>query len=251
MNASSVRRHSWWDGRQPGVPSSLARRAPAATGRLARPRSSCATVEKSLPPRPVGRRRSDHREVDGRLGDLEPERLGEGRDQPQVLGGEVERERDGRPVRVEERRALVAHVRRRDRARRQHVVGGRAVDARPARRATRPSASAPLSPKITVFTASFIAAPVPSGPRWKIAFASGSRAGRARSRSAASPPTMSVSWPDSAGRRRPADRGVEQPDAGGARRRRRTRGGRRGSRWTGRPGPCPARAPASSPSAPP
>ena len=32
---------------------------------------------------------------------------------------------------------------------------------------TSPSASAWLSPKMTVLTASFMAAPLPSGPRWK------------------------------------------------------------------------------------
>ena len=51
---------------------------------------------------------------------------------------------------------------------------------------------------MTVLTASFIAAPEPTGPRWKIDFASASSAGRARSSVAASPPTMSVSWPDAA-----------------------------------------------------
>ncbi len=45
---------------------------------------------------------------------------------------------------------------------------------------TRPSETAPLSPKMTVLTASFIAAPVPSGPRWKMLRASRSRTGRAR-----------------------------------------------------------------------
>ena len=50
-----------------------------------------------------------------------------------------------------------------------------------------------------------------------MAFASGSRAGRARSRSAASPPTISVSWPGLGRRGGAAHRGVEQADAGGPR----------------------------------
>ena len=97
-------------------------------------------------------------------------------DQPQVLLGEPERERDGRRVRVDERRPLVAHVRRaggaRPRRRRRRAPGR----CRPPRRGPGLGDGA-LSPKITAFTASFIAAPVPSGPRWTIAFASGSRAG--------------------------------------------------------------------------
>ena len=50
-------------------------------------------------------------------------------DEPQVLGGEVERERDRRRLRLEERRSLVADVRCPDRAGGQDVVGGGTVDA--------------------------------------------------------------------------------------------------------------------------
>ena len=79
-----------------------------------------------------------------------------------------------------------------------------------------PSASAWLSPKIRVFTASFIAAPVPSGPRWKSVALSASRTGRARSRSSASPPTMIVSLPASASPTLP-DTGVSSRPAPAAR----------------------------------
>src|SRR4029079_17592230 len=69
----------------------------------------------------------------------------------------------------------------------------------PARSArTSPSDSAWFSPKITVLTASFIAAPVPSGPRWNSRLPYASRTGRARSKSPSSPPTISVSFPLSA-----------------------------------------------------
>ena len=51
------------------------------------------------------------------------------------------------------------------------MPSSRRIPARSAR--TSPSDSASFSPKITVLTASFIAAPVPSGPRWKSAGAVG------------------------------------------------------------------------------
>ena len=83
---------------------------------------------------------------------------------------------------LDERGPLVADERRADGAGGDHVVGdARSTPAASAR--TSASATAPLRPKITVLTASFIAAPDPSGPRWKIVFETASSAGRARSRS--------------------------------------------------------------------
>ncbi len=74
--------------------------------------------------------------------------LGERRDEPQVLGREVERERDRGRLRLEERGPLVADERRAGGARGQDVVGGGpSMPAASARLS--PSATAWLSPKIS------------------------------------------------------------------------------------------------------
>ena len=95
----------------------------SARGSTAEARSSSATVAKSRPPRPPAEAVADDVEVGPRLRHRHAEPVGERGDQPQVLGREVERERDGRARRVEERRPLVADVRRTDRARGDDVVG--------------------------------------------------------------------------------------------------------------------------------
>ena len=114
----------------------------------------------------------------------------------QVLGGEVERERDRRRLRLEERRALVADVRRPDRARGQDVVGERRGRCRPRSARTSPSARRLVEPEDHRVDGELhrgAGAERRRGGRPR--FARASRTGRARSRSAASPPTMIVSLP--------------------------------------------------------
>ena len=138
----------------------------------------------------------DDVEIDLRLRQVQPHLVGKGRGS---AGGPSPRGR-GRTRRASRRARGTPPACTRRTARRPRCRRGRrrrALGRSPAASArTSPSASASFKPKITVLTASFIAAPDPSGPTWTIVFASGSRAGRARSRSSAVPPTMSVSWPD-------------------------------------------------------
>ena len=128
----------------------------------------------------------------------------------------------------------------------------RAARSMPLRSAsTSASATASLSPKMRVFTASFMAAPRAERRRGGRSASPGdSRTGRARSRSAASPPTMIVSSPASVERDAARDRRIE--DAGAAR-----ADGRRDGPDRVRAGPCscrrrrtPARMPAATPSGP-
>ena len=149
----------------------------------------------SPPMRPGGGK--DHVQIRGGLGHLDAGRLGQSPDQPEVLAGQRQRERDRGRVRIDERRALVGHERGAGRARRKDVVRRpRPIPFRSA--STRPSAIASLSPKMSVLTASFMAAPVPSGPMWKIR-RPGARGPAAPVRGLRHrPPTISVRSPASA-----------------------------------------------------
>ena len=123
-------------------------RARAGRGPARRARSSSATVAKSRAAAALAARRADDARLASACGTPHPERRGEAGDEPQVLRRELERERDRRPVRVEEGRPLVADVRRADGARGEDVVGEPPGRCRPARRARAPRDSASLSPKI-------------------------------------------------------------------------------------------------------
>ena len=164
-----------------------------------------------LPDRPFGR--PDRGEVDGRLGHRAAGRLGKLGDEPEVLVGQrrARTRPASRPARGR-RRACSRRTAPRPRSRPgRRRRAARSMPFRSAR--TSASATASLSPKITVLTASFMAAPVPRPPRWKTRLARQSRTGRARSRSAASPPTMIVELAGQGATRRcprPARRGCRR-----------------------------------------
>ena len=115
-----------------------------------------------------------------------PDGLGQRRDEPQVLGGEVERERDRRRLRLQERGPLVADERRPGGAGGEDVVGERRGRCRPPRPGRAPRRRAWLSPKISGVDGQLHRRAAPERRRGgRRVRASASRTGRARSRSSA------------------------------------------------------------------
>src|SRR5206468_7515255 len=102
---------------------------PLSDGRTGSTRSQLLGNRREVLRRPtLGRRLADELQVRRRLGHLDAERGGELGDEPEVLLGELQRERDGCPAGIEERRSLVAEVWRAGRAGGDDVVGEGAID---------------------------------------------------------------------------------------------------------------------------
>ena len=101
-------------------------------------RSSWATAAKSSSPRPLDDAVATISRLTRACGTSRPSAAANPVISRRSLAARSSGERDGRAVRVEERRPLVAHERRPDGAGGEDVVGGGRVDARPTRRGRAP-----------------------------------------------------------------------------------------------------------------